>query len=212
MIVLLLISVCGAVFGSHLLYALVNLVNISSGQSVNEITRILFGGSVFYGGLLGGVFIGCWYAKTYIRCHDIIDIVTPAIPLFHFFGRIGCFLTGCCFGVESKFGFIFKNSIVPGANDVRRFPVQVVEAGFNLAMFFLLDFLRREGYFRQKLLYVYLLLYSVIRFVLEFLRGDDYRGKLSVFSISQIISVFLVCFAMTKLWRYRQTAQKSTTA
>ena len=106
-----------------------------------------FGGQVFYGGLLGGIAGAVVYAKC-ARLEgfpDYADTVAPAIPLFHFFGRIGCFLGGCCYGIESDFGFVFTNAVVQSANGVRRFPVQLFESGFNLLLFIFLILLLQIG-------------------------------------------------------------------
>jgi phosphatidylglycerol:prolipoprotein diacylglycerol transferase len=130
----------------------------------------------------------------------LLDFVVPAIPLFHFFGRIGCFLAGCCFGIESSFGFTFNHSIVDEANGINRFPVQLLEAFINILLFFILDVFRRKKLFKQNIIYLYLLLYSFARFFIEFLRGDVYRGFFFVLSTSQIISILIFCFIMPKIY------------
>ena len=70
-----------------------------------------------------------------------IGIGALCIPLFHAFGRIGCFLSGCCYGIETTFGIDLKYSPVPGCSGVLRFPVQLIESGCNFIIFFLLLFL-----------------------------------------------------------------------
>jgi phosphatidylglycerol:prolipoprotein diacylglycerol transferase len=207
-ILFLLIVAIGVFLGSHLLYAVVNfreiiaLVNNIQGSSREDFARYfinIFGGSVFYGGLIGGIVAGILYLNKHKEKRYLIDIVTPAIPLFHFFGRIGCFLGGCCFGIESIFGFTFDHAIIEEANGVNRFPVQLLEAVFNVCLFIFLDYLRRRNFFKNRLLYLYLLIYSVGRFFIEFIRGDDYRGKLLFLSTSQIISIMILCVAIIKL-------------
>lgn len=123
---------------------------------------------------------------------DYSDICTPIIPLFHCFGRIGCFLGGCCYGIESSFGFTVHNNILnPSINDVQRFPVQLLEAALNLILYFILFYLFKNNKFKGKLIAVYLILYSIIRFFDEFLRADEYRGFLFGLSTSQIISILI---------------------
>lgn len=137
------------------------------------------------------------------------DMVAPAVPLFHMFGRIGCFLGGCCYGVESDFGFVFEHSLVEAANGVRRFPVQLVEAGFNLLLFAVLAWLLKKGVCKGKLFLLYLLAYSVGRFVLEFWRGDAYRGFLFGVSTSQLISIFLFAVAgCILLWQWLRSRRR----
>ena len=226
MIILLLISCIGIVIGSHLLYAFTKLdvivtffthfsEIIADGFFFNGLAEI-FGGSVFYGGLLGGIAAGLIYARCRKKKLDLIafaDILAPAVPLFHTFGRIGCFLGGCCYGVESDFGFVFEHSLVEAANGVRRFPVQLVEAGFNLLLFVALAWLLKKGLCKGKLFYLYLLSYSVGRFVLEFWRGDAYRGILFGVSTSQLISILLfVVVGCILLWKELRSRRRMQSA
>lgn len=80
-------------------------------------------------------------------------------------------------------------------NDVERFPVQLLEAALNLGLFFLLYYLLNKGKLKGGLFALYLGLYSVIRFLDEFLRGDAYRGFFLGLSTSQVISIILFLFS-----------------
>lgn len=210
MIMVLLVSAVGVLLGGHLLYGLVNVLSApgsapnllasDSPKAFFENAYILFGGSVFYGGLLGGIFAGALYVrKKGFALPEWADLLAPAIPLFHFFGRIGCFLGGCCYGVPCSFGFTYTHNLIEQANGVSRFPIQLVEAAFNLALFFLLWTLQKKGKFQGKRLVLYLLGYSVGRFVFEFGRGDTYRGIWFGLSTSQYISVGLFLVAVVFL-------------
>ena len=205
MIIVLLVAGGGVILGGHLLYGVTQIPYFrlfSAVRSVREFflaIYILFGGSVFYGGLLGGTLA----ALLTIRAKRLprgtyFDILTCAAPLFHAFGRVGCFLGGCCYGIESSFGFLYQHAIVESANGVRRFPVQLLEAAINLLLFLLLSRLLKRKKFEGHLACIYLLLYPVCRFFLEFLRGDAYRGFLLGLSTSQWISIIL--FAGAILW------------
>ena len=160
-----------------------------------------FGGWVFYGGLIGfvaGMYVYCrLYKVDFVR---IIDLDTPFLPLVHGFGRIGCFMAGCCYGIEyhGPLAVHFPyNKIVPQLNEVPRFPVQLTEAFCNFIMFGILFMLMRKGKFRQgKLLGIYLIYYVVMRFSLEFLRGDIARGKWGALSTSQLVSLVLLPIAI----------------
>ena len=186
-IVLLLFSALGILIGGHLLYGITNLGNI-------------FGGSVFYGGLIGGLIFGVIYIKKQ-KLDKIIyyDIGAVIIPLFHSIARIGCFLSGCCYGIESKYGFTYRYSLIESANNVNRFPIQLVESGYNLILFIILYRLYKNGMLKGKLIYLYLIFYSFARFIIEFFRGDEYRGFLLGFSTSQIISIILFVFSIIML-------------
>ena len=197
-----LIFVCffaavGVFIGMHLLYGITNISywsELTKAADLKEFTRLfksIFGGSVFYGGLIGGIIAGGISIKVQkLPADTAADCLAPAIALFHGFARIGCFMAGCCYGVEWEHGIRFTSSIVESANGVPRVPVQLIESGFEFLLAALLWFLllkvpRSCG----KLLPLYLLIYSAGRFALEFLRGDEYRGSLFGLSTSQLISI-----------------------
>ena len=212
MIVLLLVSSVGVFIGGHLLYGITNIKKlylfiIHIGNTPNIKTFFLaladiFGGSVFYGGLIGGIIAGYIYIKKKKLSYDIFsDIVATIIPLFHFFGRIGCFLVGCCYGIESHIGFTYEHALIESANHINRFPIQLVEASYNLCIFILLYILYKKNKLKGKILGLYLVLYPIGRFIFEFFRGDEYRGFLFGLSTSQIISIFLFIFGIFLLFK-----------
>ena len=199
---MLLIAAPGVLIGGSLLYGMTNLSTIldviakretyaTTGAFLKAILAC-FGGSVFYGGLLGGMLTGGLYLIRKKDRADYADLGAVAAPLFHTVGRLGCFLTGCCYGVESDLGFVYHHAISAGANGVRRFPVQLVEMGLNFALFLLMRIWLRKGKHKGRLFQWYLLIYPVYRFVLEFFRGDDYRGFIFGLSTSQFISLLIL--------------------
>ena len=198
MIFFLLCAAGGVFLGSHLLYGITQfsywklLLSAASVPHFFYAFFVLFGGSVFYGGLLGGMLTGSLYIKIKkLTAALYADIMASTVPLFHFFGRIGCFLSGCCYGIPFKNGIVYHAAAVESANGIARFPVQLLEAMLNGCLFFFLLYLFQKQIGKGKLFAVYLLLYSIIRFELEFLRGDEYRGFLWGLSTSQWISIFL---------------------
>ncbi len=216
MLIFLLISSIGVLLGMHLLYGLTNLPlllgllresdRIASLSDLWNAILTIFGGSVFYGGLLGGIAVGFWYGRK--KRLDLAlwsDLVAPGIPLFHAFGRVGCFLGGCCYGVVCPIGFQYRYSLLPEANGPVRFPIQLVEAGCNLILFFVLDRLLQKKRCKGRLLCVYLLSYAPLRFLLEFWRGDALRGIWWGLSTSQWISLLVMACAIFRLvkdhWR-----------
>jgi phosphatidylglycerol:prolipoprotein diacylglycerol transferase len=206
----LLLTSIGVFAGGRILYSIVNyhifliekknISNINSFNGFLNAVSLIWGGNVFYGGLLGGILAAIIIFRKKPQYRYLLDFVAPAIPLFHFFGRIGCFFFFFCFGIESSIGFTFHHSIVEEANGISRFPVQLLEAFINVPLFFILDFLRRKNIFRQNIIFLYLLFYSVARFFIEFLRGDEYRGFFFILSTSQIISILILCFIMPKIY------------
>ena len=219
MIIVLLISSVGVLICSHIMYGITNidlLIRVVSHfdrvkgfSDFVSIFAYIFGGSVFYGGLIGFIITAniCLKKKKLNR-KRYFDIFAIIIPLFHFFGRIGCFLVGCCYGIESKIGFTFRNAMVESANHVHRFPIQLVEAGFNLILFFILYHLYKKGKNKGKLMYIYLMSYAVARFIFEFFRGDDYRGFLFGLSTSQIISILIV-IVLIIIYTFKRIKKKS---
>lgn len=205
MIVVLLISSIGLFVCSHLLYGITNidiLIRVVSHfdrvkgfSDFVSIFAYIFGGTVFYGGLIGFLITAyICIKKKKLNKKRYFDIFALIIPLFHFFGRVGCFLVGCCYGIESKIGFTYRHSLIESANHVHRFPIQLIEAGFNLILFFVLYSFYKKKKYKGKLIYIYLTSYAVARFIFEFFRGDSYRGFLFGLSTSQIISILIIIF------------------
>ncbi len=206
-------AVIGMAVGASVLYAATNYRVLFYGFShFSEIgwdglwrcISAAFGGFVFYGGFIGagiGILIYTKYAKSLKTHRDhLLDIYAVLVPLFHTFGRIGCFLGGCCYGIESSFGFtVHGNTFNPSVNDVNRFPIQLVESGCNLLIFLFLLYLFYKGIMHSRLIYIYILIYSVVRFTDEFFRGDIHRGILLGLSTSQWISIALFIFALVML-------------
>ena len=209
-VIWLLLSIAvGILIGGHLLYGITNLKilvhllthlhKITSVSMLFQCIQEIFGGSVFYGGLYGGLLAGYIYSRNKFDFSKDINHFIPAIPLFHFFGRIGCFLSGCCYGIKSHIGFVYQNALVLEANGIRRFPVQLLEAFYNLFLFLILYYLQKKGKLKHSILPLYLFLYAIARFFFEFLRGDFYRGYIGIFSTSQIISIITI-LSISCIW------------
>jgi phosphatidylglycerol:prolipoprotein diacylglycerol transferase len=147
-------------------------------------------GFVIYGAILGGVaamFVACRIKRASFL--NYLDLIAPSVALAQGFGRIGCFLAGCCYGREtdSACGIVFKNSLY-APNGVRLIPTQLImSAGDFLIALILLLYARRDRK-KGRVGGLYLMLYSVGRFAVEFLRGD-YRGNVGFLSTSQFIAV-----------------------
>lgn len=192
-------SMGGLVIGAMLLYQLVELKNTIEllpylFKDIKYFVAHWHVGLVFYGGLYGALVGGMCYARFYKQdSREMFMQMTPAIPLFHIFGRIGCFLSGCCHGMESaKYGIAFTDA--PGAiNGVPYLPVPLYEAAGELVIFailLILGYRKEKQYFRP--LGIYMVIYGIMRFVLEFFRGDEIRGIFGFFSTSQWISLVTI--------------------
>ncbi|MBR4085771.1 MAG: prolipoprotein diacylglyceryl transferase [Lachnospiraceae bacterium] len=189
--------VCSAVcllVGSKFLFVITLIPRFVEASSISEIINsILQSGFVFYGGLLGMLIgISFWVKRSQkYNLDTIYNMMAPAIPLFHAFGRMGCFMTGCCYGKELKTPIAVGNAI-----KLVRFPTQLLEVVFECIMFVILLIFERKG--NQKLLWIYLLCYSLFRFVIEFFRGDEIRGIFGGLSTSQWISIIIFIVILKK--------------
>ena len=197
---MLLYAGIGCLIGAKALYLIVSVDDyLLDGKTLKEnvqywLTLLMSGGLVFYGGLIGA-FLGALRYCTHFKVPfaKSVEIVIPTVPLFHAFGRIGCFFAGCCHGIEYDgiFSVTYRNAI--GApNGVPLLPIQLFEAAGNLILFIFLTvlFLRRTN---VSLSGLYLMCYSAMRFSLEFFRGDAIRGNVFSLSTSQWISIFIFC-------------------
>lgn len=222
-------AIIGLLVGAHILFGLTRIpATIAEIQALpasveggkfNAIVDIIFtnwNGMVFYGGLIGAIIAIIIYCRKFkLDTLEHMDLYVPIFPLFHTFGRVGCFFAGCCYGIESDIGYTHTHS---NGYVVTRFPVQLLEAGLNLLLLCVILFLFFRGKAKGRLLQIYLLVYSVIRFSDEFLRGDAIRGKFLMFSTSQWISIALFIIAIIMFVRpqwlrpvfYRRDKKQST--
>lgn len=211
-------GIIALVLGAKLLYFITYLPNIIRYWDyfkTNFFAILLYGfsGFVFYGGLLGllfGIFVYC--KQFHIRMTPMLNILAPAIPLMHAFGRIGCFLGGCCYGVEyhGPLAIQYPSSTdVKGLADVTRFPTPLVESAFNFILFIVLFFYVKKGNPKHgKAFGLYFIAYPIARFILEFTRGDLIRGHFLFLSTSQWISLFLLPFGLYLFFRKEKAENK----
>lgn len=202
------LALAGALVGAKLLYVVVNIPVLVRNWALIAARPVvllpfLFSGMVFYGGLAGGFVAVVWYCRRYsVPFKTVAGLMTPVIPLFHSFGRVGCFLGGCCWGVPAPWGPVYHYS--PAApNGVPLFPVQLFEAGGNLLLFLLLAWLSRRLVRKWLVLPLYLGCYAALRFVLEFFRGDAARG-VWLFSTSQWIALCVLAGLAVWGWRVKR--------
>lgn len=212
-----LFGVLGALVGAKFLYLLLQLpqllqdLPLLAADPAAFSARYLSGGFVFYGGLFGAlaaVWLFCRRRK--VPFSQLGADLVPAVPLFHTFGRVGCFLAGCCYGIPAPAGWpgvTFRVSPV-APNGVALLPVQLYEAAGCLLLFLLLHRLARRGWKGEALLLVYLAAYALFRFALEFLRGDAARGMWGVFSTSQLLALVTLAAVLPLLIRHLRTYGK----
>ncbi len=174
-------------------------------------------GGVFYGGLLGAVIAGYLLMKRYqLPWWKTADACAPGIALGNFFGRQGCFAAGCCWGKPTTLPWGVKFSelgheITGVPIDAHLHPTQLYESFAMLLVFVFLLWLHKRKRFSGQVILTYALLYSVIRFAIEFVR-DDPRGDilglttLTGLSTSQLISIVIGLAALILLILRRRHA------
>ncbi|MCR4841984.1 MAG: prolipoprotein diacylglyceryl transferase [Eubacterium sp.] len=178
--------------GSKVLYCITVLDELIANPE--NILSDLSNGWVVYGGILGGILGAVIYCR--VRKMDFIayfDMAMPSVALAQGFGRIGCFLAGCCYGAQTDFpvAVTFHNSEF-APNNVALIPTQLYSSAFNFANFFVLILIAKRTKRRGLVGGLYLVFYSVGRFVIEFFRGDLERGSVGALSTSQFISLFIL--------------------
>lgn len=200
--------------GAKVAYLLVNLRNICEAQvPVRTLLDMLGrGGFVFYGGIPFG-FLGIRLAQRLHRLDlfSTLRICIPLIPFAHAFGRIGCCFAGCCHGIayNGPLSITYHTSLF-APNEVSLFPVQLLEAILLLALFALLTWALFRGMYLGSLCIMYLGSYSILRFFLEFLRGDPLRGHFGGLSTSQWLSILFLLSIPAGLLYYTRKHYKTT--
>lgn len=155
-------------------------------------------GFVVYGGIIAGILAGYIYCRVKkLEFWKYLDIVVPSIALAQGFGRIGCFLAGCCYGREttSWCAITFTNSSY-APNGVPLVPTQLISSGLDFLHFAILVWLSGKNKIPGRISALYLIFYSIGRFILEFFRGDLVRGSVGALSTSQFISIFVLLFGI----------------
>lgn len=191
----------GVLLGAKLVYIIINVKRIFTSHA--PFLSILKSGFVLYGGILGAVlavFLFSFFTKK--SFYPTLSLISLVAPLIQFFGRIGCFCAGCCYGIPYNGYF---SIFIAGEY---RYPTQIASAIFNLFLFFTLLILFKKN--KQKyLIPVYLFVYGIGRFVIEQFRGDTIRGFLGPLSISSWISIFCIFIGMIILIKIRKIIQTS---
>jgi phosphatidylglycerol:prolipoprotein diacylglycerol transferase len=185
-------------------------------HSLAGLWGMLRAGGVFYGGLIGAVGAAIVLFRRYqLPFFLTADVLVPSVALGHFFGRLGCFSAGCCYGAActNPWAVVFTN---PLARDISGTPLgvpihptQLYEAAFNLANYAFLAWLFRRRPPAGSVLGAYLVTYGTARFIIEFFRGDPDRAFVlgGTLSTSQAIALIAVPFGIALIvWaRMRQT-------
>jgi len=209
MIDIVFYTVLSGIIGGKILYIITfwSYFGDNIGEKIKNIFTFdtLTSGFVFYGGFITAIITLYIFTKIKnIKFLKLADIISPASALAHAIGRIGCFSAGCCHGkpTQSICGVIFSNpqSLVKKEYlNIPIHPTQLYESFGNLLIFLLLNFISSKKYFKKNgyIFFSYLISYSILRFIIEFYRGDE-RGVLYLnLSQAQIISAFTILLSIS---------------
>ena len=201
-----------------------------AGGGILRIFMVWEGGLVFQGGFIAAALAGIILVK--MRKWDLFcagDLMAPALPAAHAIGRIGCLINGCCFGFPyegplavhypatgNSVLFIQKEQglLPPGATSCAgTFPVAGLESLCNIILCLFILYLEKKKMLRGRLFLLYIILYSCIRFCLEFARGDYLSRPLGMTNAQLtclwIIPVTAIAWIAINFWQ-KKTCAKNT--
>jgi len=196
--------IISALIGAKLLLLVTDFQTFRNNPA--ELFSLFRSGGVFYGGLILAVAVALVYIRRVgLPLWATTDVFAPGIALGHVVGRFGCFFAGCCWGKPTTlpWGITFTDPFA-AANvgtplNQSLHPTQLYEAGAEFLILALLLGTEQKGKpFAGRTFWLYMLLYAVSRFIIEFFR-DDPRGMVGVLSTSQFISVILAPLAVGML-------------
>ncbi len=190
--------------GARIAYLISGMDWTGESKSLWNVIKVFFmfrqGGLVFYGGLLLAIPVGIIFLRVRkLNLWKFADIAAPSIAIGYAFARIGCYLNGCCWGKPCPAGFPFRVSFPEGSlsadyygeGNIPLYPTQFISSINALILFFVLSFVYRRKKFDGEVFWLFVGLYAVTRFLIEFLRGDVPRSVLGVFTSAQGISLLL---------------------
>lgn len=209
---LCLITLVGGVIGARILY-IVTTWKEFSGHLVRML-NLREGGLVWYGGVLLVAIMIWGYARwKKMSLYRITDIMSAPLMVGLAVGRLGCLMSGCCYGcpTDLPWGIRYPRSVLLPVEitGVKVHPSPIYEMIASLVIAGVLAILQRRKTREGQPTWILFLLYSVVRYVLEFYRGDQLRGFVipGYMSTSQFISIPLVIISIIMLWRLRKPAE-----
>jgi phosphatidylglycerol:prolipoprotein diacylglycerol transferase len=197
--------IISALVGAKLLLLITDFRTFT--DNPRELLSLARSGGVFYGGLILAVSVALWYIRRIgLPLWTTCDVFAPGIALGHVVGRLGCLFAGCCYGKPTSvpwaitFTDPFAATNVGTPLNVPLHPTQLYESGAEaLILLLLLGTERRGRPYPGRTFWLYILLYSISRYVIEIYRGDP-RGTIGIFSTSQFISLLLAPLAIGMLF------------
>lgn len=169
-------------------------------------------GFVFYGSFLFAIPVMFWFFKKHkLNTYKMLDVMAITTCLLHIFGRLGCFMAGCCYGIptDSVLGVVFSDPACSAKpKHVPLHPTQLYESGYILLVMIALLIIRGRRRFYGQLFLLYLILYAAGRSALEMFRGDEARGYLvdGYLSHAQFVAI---CIIAATLYVYKRWSKRN---
>jgi len=180
------------IIGARIFYVIENFHYYS--KNPLEIIMLQHGGLSWYGGLAAGIIFAVLYIKNRnLALYKILDLISPFLALGQAIGRIGCLFNGCCFGSVYISGLYF------GAHNPIIIPIQIISSGILILIFVILRLFQNKPHPQGQIFFLYLLLYSLKRFYVEFWRADNpiiFAGL----TLFQLISLAIFVLSAAKLF------------
>lgn len=204
---LLLAMLVAGVVVSRALYVLLNLgLYVSNPWTIFNITE---GGLALHGALLGGLLVAIWFClKKGIAFFELADTVSPSLALGIAVARWGCMLNGCCYGIPTSGKWGILTRYAPGL----RHPTQIYESLLAFGLFAFLWWARDRIRARGQLFMLFLMMYSVIRFFVEFFRESSYIGPLTHAQAASMAIALVALWLFFRLDRQADGAGAMTTS
>lgn len=202
-----ILIILSAIVGSRLFYILFYNLEYTL-KHPRELLKLQQTGLVFYGGLIFAVAAGIMYCrKKHVSVPLAMDVAAPSIAIGQAIGRIGCFMAGCCYGepaLSVPWAVQFPHLEYP------RHPTQIYESLATFGIFLVLFQFRRHKGRNGQVMWLYIVMYTSVRFVIEFFRGDNPAVLLGM-TISQVISVLAIAAAaVAAFYMFSPIASKDT--
>ncbi len=196
-----ILLLAGGVVGGRLFHV---ALNMSYYTDILKIIDTREGGLAIHGVIIGGVFTALLYSrKKKISLGLLLDLVAPGLALGQSIGRIGCLLSGCCYGLETSGTWGVLTRFAPGL----RHPYPLYESAADLALFFVLLWLSGRIVEQGGLFATYVTAYSGVRFLLEFFRDNDgYLLGLSYAQWASLLGIAIGLIMWARLRKVRETA------
>jgi len=206
---ILLLFWCG-VLGARVYYVVLYWKEEFAGRWL-EILLINHGGLVYFGGLASAVLTLILWARVKGKSlAALADALAGPLALAHAFGRLGCFMGGCCYGTKCDHFWAVQLQVPPAVAGIPVHPVQLYESFGLFYLVVALMVVEGMARFPGHVALTYGLLYSILRFIVEFFRGDVPHDVLGRFTVAQTLCavLFFTCWLSSARMGYRASMAK----